>query len=252
LLAVTKGENMDDTIYFARCSVGKSKWLWVTYLSHDYLSGNEPFAFGYASSSVDAEAQALEEVHRQFPESNTRQVQAYFAQSLRRRMAAKRKAGKQSSSSSAAPQEFVFRDIYCDYGDDYSVRHRIVKRTRLKVFVDKESYRDDGVINGDWRDFAYQRTVALDRTALERDGSVWSRRCGNRFYTTPKDQRSANFLPACAVVLGLTMPWTAEEAKRAFRALVKTAHPDSGGSNDEFRKLHEAYGEAKRLATPVR
>jgi curved DNA-binding protein CbpA len=47
--------------------------------------------------------------------------------------------------------------------------------------------------------------------------------------------------------LGLAFPCTAPEIKHAFRAKAKVMHPDSGGSNEAFQRLYQAYQEALKL-----
>jgi DnaJ-class molecular chaperone len=41
-------------------------------------------------------------------------------------------------------------------------------------------------------------------------------------------------------VLGLTIKATSEEVEKAFRDRVRTAHPDRGGSSEEFNLLMRA------------
>ena len=49
-----------------------------------------------------------------------------------------------------------------------------------------------------------------------------------------------------AAILGLEPPCTAEEVRRAYRTRSRTAHPDVGGSHDEFVRLQRAYQQAMR------
>jgi len=46
------------------------------------------------------------------------------------------------------------------------------------------------------------------------------------------------------VTLGLLPPYAAEDVKQAYLAKVKTAHPDVGGSVEEFVRLQAAYQQA--------
>jgi len=46
------------------------------------------------------------------------------------------------------------------------------------------------------------------------------------------------------VVLGLLPPYSADDIRMAYRELAKQAHPDHGGSVDEFKKLQEAHDRA--------
>jgi len=50
--------------------------------------------------------------------------------------------------------------------------------------------------------------------------------------------------PDFMVALGLLPPYTTDDVRMAYRELAKEAHPDHGGSVDEFKKLQEAYDRA--------
>ena len=51
----------------------------------------------------------------------------------------------------------------------------------------------------------------------------------------------------CIQMLNLSWPCTEAEVKGAYRKLVKSAHPDGGGSQDMFLALQEAYEQALQL-----
>ena len=52
--------------------------------------------------------------------------------------------------------------------------------------------------------------------------------------------KTGHYGPACAV-LELKWPVNREMVKRAYRAKSKAAHPDAGGSSEEFNAVQEAY-----------
>ena len=59
-------------------------------------------------------------------------------------------------------------------------------------------------------------------------------------------------------VLGLRGDATEEEVKTAYRSLSKRVHPDAGGSDELFRRVHAAYerltmgpDRGQRLAAPI-
>jgi curved DNA-binding protein CbpA len=54
-------------------------------------------------------------------------------------------------------------------------------------------------------------------------------------------------LSRCLGLLKLSWPCTVAEVKEAYRSLVKLAHPDGGGTHDEFLALQEAYEQALRM-----
>jgi len=47
-------------------------------------------------------------------------------------------------------------------------------------------------------------------------------------------------------ILGLTPPFTAEQIRLAYRARSRAAHPDAGGSHEDFVRLRRAYEQARR------
>lgn len=57
--------------------------------------------------------------------------------------------------------------------------------------------------------------------------------------TTPSEERSA--LPSIWSTLGLTPDASLLEIKRAYRTQALLTHPDRGGSEEAFRKVHAAY-----------
>jgi hypothetical protein len=57
---------------------------------------------------------------------------------------------------------------------------------------------------------------------------------------TPREPTVPDFLTR----LGLAPPYSVEDVKEAYRAKVKTAHPDVGGSAAEFTQIQEAYEQA--------
>ena len=85
--------------------------------------------------------------------------------------------------------------------------------------------------------YVYSNYGFLSSTPAERPGG---------FYSKPWVLDSFRFFeqesygPACAV-LGLHWPVNREQVKRAYREKSKQAHPDVGGSADEFSAVQEAY-----------
>ncbi len=54
--------------------------------------------------------------------------------------------------------------------------------------------------------------------------------------------------PRCIEALGLTLPCTTDEVLSAYRAKVKSVHPDLGGDCREFLRLQEYFEQAMSLA----
>lgn len=55
------------------------------------------------------------------------------------------------------------------------------------------------------------------------------------------------YTPRCIAALGLQMPCTEEEVKRAYRQKVKELHPDHGGDQRRFMILQAQFEEALKL-----
>jgi hypothetical protein len=74
------------------------------------------------------------------------------------------------------------------------------------------------------------------------------------------DEAVAAASPAWATSLGLALPCSEEDVKRAFRRLARTTHPDcEGGSHEAFLRAQQLRDEAlavvrtvERFASPVR
>ncbi|HTI50903.1 MAG TPA: DnaJ domain-containing protein [Planctomycetaceae bacterium] len=58
---------------------------------------------------------------------------------------------------------------------------------------------------------------------------------------TPVDSLRPEFM----VLLGLLPPYTADDVHKAYKARALQAHPDRGGSKDQFIRLQEAYEQAQ-------
>ncbi|MEM1305391.1 MAG: J domain-containing protein, partial [Planctomycetota bacterium] len=55
--------------------------------------------------------------------------------------------------------------------------------------------------------------------------------------------------PPCFRALGLRPPSSRDQILQAYRARVKHAHPDLGGSRREFARLQRHFEQAMRLAS---
>ena len=67
------------------------------------------------------------------------------------------------------------------------------------------------------------------------------------YFSNEYQQVSGEVQIECIQMLNLTWPCTEAEVKGAYRKLVKSAHPDGGGSQEQFMALQEAYEQALQL-----
>lgn len=173
---------------------------------------------------------------------------ARYVQSYHRQLSENRRAARPASGETgAATVEYAHAWWYSwDGGDGHWIRHQIVKRTPTRIYLNRkpEGLSSEG------------RTVVIDRQAFERDGyarptrEVWHG-CADGFYAAPFDYgaryRRAVPTPDCLIVLGLETPATVDDVRRAYRQLAKEHHPDTGGDEATFVRIHTAYEEAVRL-----
>lgn len=75
------------------------------------------------------------------------------------------------------------------------------------------------------------------------DLQVWVE--GMKALPAPKE------LPWFLIALGFDRDPNAEEIKTAYRSLARVAHPDTGGSDERFKRLTNAYNEALKWAEEV-
>lgn len=73
-------------------------------------------------------------------------------------------------------------------------------------------------------------------------GGRWKVRC-NTCEIQPEPEP---YIPSHYRTLGLKPPTSRDQIKRAYRTLSLKLHPDQGGSDEEFVKLHSAYETALR------
>jgi hypothetical protein len=81
--------------------------------------------------------------------------------------------------------ELVYSRAYSDQGPDFAVSFRVIKRTKTRIYVDRESYSETS--RAYWNAHPESRKCfTLDRAAFERDGRAYGRRNGllTTFYAT--------------------------------------------------------------------
>jgi hypothetical protein len=232
---------------FSRSSIGRNRWFWV--VIEDWLS--DPIASGIARSPEVA----LAEAERQY--GPVAQRNATLAKSHWAKQRAMERQRSVANRDDALPLEFVYR-CYWDYSDydssQYEVieRHRIVKKTKKRLYVEDDEY-DRGPSSGEWWDYD-QTTFVLDRREFEITGKAnrsgrWQYHCS--YYADPAlfhAERGRRARPACFEAMDLPADATIAQIKSAYRRLSRATHPDVGGNNDDFVQLRQNYEEALKIA----
>ena len=151
-----------------------------------------------------------------------------------------------SSDTDAGRLEFLYGHSRSDYsGEYYTSKYRIVRRTKERVFVERDEY--DSVNRA--HDLKYCGpfdipTCCFDRDVLERDCKVYSHRHWGYLTTDPNPPQPAWGRSPHLELLGLQEGAGSQDIKRAFRRLAKRHHPDKGGDAERFKGLQAAYEQA--------
>jgi hypothetical protein len=245
--------------FFAVTALGKKRWYWVVWPSLGELQASEePLLHideGYEKTKVEAVERALALAGRYAEWVAAKYARAYHSS----KSDSSRKGHKQripEPPDTPVIQEFLYRDVYFSRTKQWvSVPHRVARRTREYVYVEKSPY-SPGDLTGGWLD-GEQPTFRLDRQALEQEGYTFIPAAtyitdteDPLFYRWPRQARMGwdeGQLPRCLELLKLSWPCPVTEVKEAYRSLVKHAHPDGGGTHDEFLALQGAYEQALRM-----
>ena len=242
--------------FFAIASLGKNRWYWVVWPSLRELQDSEnPLTHineGYEKTKAEAVEKALELAGRYAEWIAAKYAKAYH----------NAKTGTRRKPDSARLiealdgliiHEFLYRDVYDATTKRWdSVPHRVVRRTAKYVYVEQHSYSPDD-LTGSWLD-GERPTYRLDRQSLEQEGYAFipataylADKEEPLFFNYERVKRHDGPLPNCLEVLELSWPCTATDVKEAYRRLVRSAHPDGGGSHDKFLELQAAYEQALRI-----
>ena len=248
---------------YACCSIGIGRWYWAVWTNGEEARAlADPQAQGYEKSARAAEAKAVEAAG---PRSN--RLPGRWASAYKRRGTAgaegagqREKPKSRLSRRAVAPPRpeaparptFLYVASESDRpgarGEVVIVRHRIVRRTAGKIYIDREPFREDGIPEA-----PKPRTLAVDRQVLRQEGRFPHR--GSYFYATEeagiRDVHAAlTARHAWCAALGVEFPCSAESIKAAYRRLVRERHPDAGGNPAEFLALEQAYREALAYLSP--
>jgi hypothetical protein len=226
-------EEMASRPYFSRFRLGANRWYWVVEELMD-----EPIATGIAERQV----------------GSVSITQNGLAEDHWKKQRALQRSQAVSNGATASQLEFVYQCLldYSDYNgspSDSLIKHRIVKRTKKRIYVEKKPYRDNVELTGAWWEWI-ESTFVLDRQQFESTGKArrfpikwWD----GAFYSSPEvyfSERKQNARPECFKILDVDSTATEKEIKSAYRGLARIVHPDTGGNPEEFKRVRKAYDEA--------
>jgi hypothetical protein len=253
---VKKGRK-GKTRFFSVTSLGAKHWYWVVWPSLEELqTSRKPLLTldeGYEHSKAEAVAHAITVAGE-----NAEWIAAKYAKSYRRSKTVKRqnkdKQENTESPNSPVSLEFLYRDIRDTEGGNWrSFPHRVVSKTQNYVYVEQHPF-SPGDLTGSWLDRS-RPTYRLDRQMLENQGYAFIPVTAYLadteqpiFLSTPHHTIwYGRQIPRCLKVLNLSWPCTIADVRKAYRGLVKQAHPDGGGSHEKFLELQEAYEQAVQM-----
>jgi hypothetical protein len=245
--------------FFAVASLGKTRWYWIVWPSlRELQESKEPLlhiAEGYEKTKAEAVEKALEMAGRYATWIAAKYASAYHRNS---RTGLPRRGNRARTAESPVilvADEFLYRDIFEASSRQWiSVPHRVVRKTRKYVYVEQSPHSPHDLA-ASWLD-GEPPTYRLDRQALDQEGYAFipatsspSDQVDPLFYRDEHMKLSGDHLPKCLGVLNLSWPWTVKDVQEAYRKLVRSAHPDGGGSHDQFLELQAAYEQALRLCS---
>lgn len=224
---------------FSRHSIGKNRWFWVVAKSFE-----ESIASGISTSPDEAMAEAMKLGVPLCGNGN------WLAKTIWQKRRAILRSQSHSEDAGVTAMEFVYEchDYVSDYpGDDGHcvTPHRIVKRTKTRIYVEREPFRENVRYSDEWWRW-HQPTFVLDRAEVEKTGKARGNRSRwyDTFYQSPEmyfAEVRSDSRPECFEILGVELGASEKEVKSAYFRLAKSAHPDAGGDVDKFKELQKAY-----------
>ena len=104
--------------------------------------------------------------------------------------------------------------------------------------TDEESYQGYSSYSNEERGESFNRKTEYEKTGSNTENGKTG---GNAGQTASDYDEALKYF-------GLQFPFTEEQLKTKRRKLMKTAHPDAGGSAEDAKKINEYYDVLKRYA----
>jgi hypothetical protein len=228
-------ETGEHWFYRSRCKLGKNRAYWVV----TELGEDTPVVEGYCTTVEEAEQAAKVAC----PEART--TTSRTARYWHRLKVHEKSRSNPKGSGGAEVRRFVYAHAISEYdGCEYWVAYPILKITAKRIFVGRDSHEvgeEDGLARPH---DPMAESASLDRAEFEREGRIYCHKWREVFHQNlPGPSRSVPnaMIEQSLSVLGLTWPATPGEIRAAYRRRSLVAHPDTGGSDEKFRRVHEAY-----------
>jgi len=242
---------------FAIVFLGKARWYWVVWPSLRELQIAETplshIAESYEKTKAAAVEKALEAAGMYGEWIAAKYAKAYHQNSKAGTTRKRQRPRITQSPNTVVMHEFLYRDVWDPATQQWhSMPHRVVRRTSKFIYIEQQPYSFSS-LTGSWLDGEHS-TYRLDRPALELNGYAFIPATATLadkeeplFFNYDRRNQPEDQVPNCLRLLNLSWPCTIAEVQDAYRRLVKGAHPDAGGSHDQFLDLQAAYEQALRI-----
>jgi hypothetical protein len=232
-----------SNLYWSRAKVGKDRvyWFAMEALTSCWWSynNNNIIGEGYVKSFEEAEHRAI-----LVAGFGVTRIGCHAALSRHKELVREERAKKGAKRSEANIKEYLY---YGDLPTRYA--HLVLKKTRRRYYVTRQSLPVEwlGTDKEKWENPYHDSDVVVDRAAIEKSGSVYSRRLYEYLYLRLEDLTVANRDTIRFPSLGLTGDFTEQDLRQAYRSKAKEVHPDRGGSTMAFCAVEEEYRQAMRM-----
>ena len=238
---------------WTRARVGRNRVRWVAYDDRPGSGEAEVVGEGYAASLPEADSAARSKL------ASLGMYQARRMSSSTRPAPTPRpdreppeRPTRKPNQARERPPEYLYSRRPGDPGSAPLIAaHRVLKKTPRRVHTTRRSIGPDQVGSEDERWDEVEASLALDRTKLDREGSATAtgQRLVEFFKTREAAEGDAEPLGRDATrKLGLRPPFSVDDLKVAYRLKALDAHPDRGGSPEEFQAVEIAYRRLLREA----
>jgi hypothetical protein len=237
---------------WTRKRVGRNRVHWVAYDDRADSPDRRIIDQGYATTLPEADA-AAKAALADAGLYQARRLSNSFGQSRPKPPVEQSdRPTKPAARVQTRPREYLYTRLHSESDESPLIAaHLVVKKTAKRVYVTRKTIGPDQIGTDDESWGLDERTIALDRTKLEREGSVYSSSHRHSDFYVSRDAAVGDHPahgPDPFVVLKLQSPCTVSDIKNAYRARAKQVHPDRGGTPADFQAVEVAYRRLLREA----
>jgi hypothetical protein len=228
---------------WTRRRVGRGRVHWVAYDDRAGAEGRVIVGQGFAAGLVEADAEARAALAG---------AGLYGARRTSTAASSPGRSPRPADPGPRGPRRYLYTLRHGERDGEAHVRaHLVLRETPKRVYVTERSCWTGQLGTEDEAWGTSERSIALDRARLERDGSAYASRFRDSgFHVGREEAAGDSSRPEEAALgrLGLRAPCTREDIKAAYRSRALEVHPDRGGDPGEFQAVEDAYRRLLRAA----